>query len=116
MVSIEIMVTSDTATPLLERIKEALGLAAQARLRLGARASYASFVEFGTRRMAAQPFIRPAVDAYFNQLVQGVAEGALQGDVLAAFEEAGSNMEDLARGIVPVDTGYLQSTIFHEVK
>lgn len=31
--------------------------------RIGTDVHYASFVEFGTRRMRAQPFLRPALDA-----------------------------------------------------
>jgi len=97
---ITIKITKDTATPLLERIKQALGLAAQTRLRLGAKAGYAKYVEFGTRRMHAEPFIRPALDAYFSDLVEAIAEGVLTGDVMS---------------LCPVETGFLRSTIYHEV-
>jgi len=36
----------------------------------GASADYALFVEMGTYRMAAQPFIRPALEAYRDELLQ----------------------------------------------
>jgi HK97 gp10 family phage protein len=36
-------------------------------LELGATADYASFVEFGTRFMSAQPFLRPAFDGWINE-------------------------------------------------
>ena len=82
---------------------------------MGATAPYAVFQEFGTRFMSAAPFIRPAVDAYFGQAVQAIAEGIMKGDVLVGLEETGANMESLARELVRVDTGYLQSTIYHRV-
>jgi HK97 gp10 family phage protein len=50
-------------------------------LELGATADYASYVEFGTRRMAAEPYIRPAFDAGQETLVQALALG-----VLSAFQ------------------------------
>lgn len=34
---------------------------------VGTRVDYASFVEFGTRKMAAQPYLRPAAKQGFNQ-------------------------------------------------
>ncbi len=50
-------------------------------LELGATADYAAYVELGTRRMAAQPYIRPAFDA--NQ--QRVYEACVLG-VMNAFQ------------------------------
>jgi HK97 gp10 family phage protein len=50
-------------------------------LELGATADYAAYVELGTRRMAAQPYIRPAFDAGQEALVQALALG-----VLSAFQ------------------------------
>jgi HK97 gp10 family phage protein len=44
-------------------------------LTLYAGADYASYVEFGTRRMSAEPFLRPAFDAYSNSLVDALALG-----------------------------------------
>lgn len=37
-------------------------------LELGATADYASYVEFGTYKMAAQPFLRPAFDGWINEV------------------------------------------------
>jgi len=34
---------------------------------VGTTVDYASFVEFGTRKMAAQPYLRPAAHKAFNQ-------------------------------------------------
>jgi HK97 gp10 family phage protein len=47
----------------------------------GAKADYAGFVEFGTRRSRAQPFIRPALDANQTRLVDAILKG-----VMNAFE------------------------------
>jgi HK97 gp10 family phage protein len=43
----------------------------------GATADYASFNEFGTRRMAAQPFIRPAFDANQQRLLDALLLGVM---------------------------------------
>jgi HK97 gp10 family phage protein len=43
----------------------------------GATADYASFNEFGTRRMAAQPFIRPALDANQQRLLDAMLLGVM---------------------------------------
>jgi HK97 gp10 family phage protein len=40
----------------------------------------------------------------------------LQVTVPARLEPVGAQMENIARGLVPVDTGYLQSTIYHALK
>ena len=44
----------------------------------GAAAPYSLFIEFGTYRMAAQPFIRPAIDAYTTQLLTAILQGVLR--------------------------------------
>ncbi len=43
---------------------------------------YAEHVEFGTSRMAAQPYMRPALDEHENEIVQAVR------DTVAAFVES----------------------------
>ena len=43
----------------------------------GATADYASYVEFGTRTMAAQPFIRPAFDANQQRLLDAMLLGVM---------------------------------------
>jgi HK97 gp10 family phage protein len=45
---------------------------AEMTLDTGATADYSSFVEFGTCKMAAQSFIRPAVDAHMDELGDNV--------------------------------------------
>lgn len=44
-------------------------------IRVGAEATYALFVEFGTRYMRAQPYIFPAVQKYLGQLEKMISEG-----------------------------------------
>jgi len=46
-------------------------------LELGASADYAPFVEFGTSRMSAQPFIRPAFDAGQQKLFEALIHGVM---------------------------------------
>lgn len=115
MVQISIGITKDTVTPLLEDIINQLRSAGTVHLRLGATAPYSVFVEFGTRKMAAQPFLRPAANAYFSQVVEALANGAANEDIRAGWEEAGANMQMMALSICPTRTGYLRSTIFHSV-
>lgn len=43
-------------------------------LKVGTNVEYASFVENGTSRMAAQPFLRPAVDAKAKDVVDEIRE------------------------------------------
>jgi HK97 gp10 family phage protein len=44
----------------------------------GATADYAGYIEFGTRRMAAQPFIRPALDANQQKLLDAMLLGVMK--------------------------------------
>jgi HK97 gp10 family phage protein len=40
----------------------------------GSEAPYAPFVEYGTRKMAAQPFMRPAAEARRNEIVKLITD------------------------------------------
>jgi HK97 gp10 family phage protein len=44
-------------------------------LTFGATASYAGYVEFGTRRMAAEPYLRPALDWSQDRIVNAILMG-----------------------------------------
>ncbi len=46
-------------------------------MELGATANYAIYVEMGTRRMAAQPYIRPAFDAAQQKMLDFLIHGIL---------------------------------------
>ena len=47
-------------------------------VRVGPTVDYGVYVEFGTRHMAAQPFLRPALDHKGPEAQQVIAEGARQ--------------------------------------
>jgi HK97 gp10 family phage protein len=47
-------------------------------LEAGATADYAPFQEFGTRRMAAHPFLRPAFDAYQQRIYDALLHGCIE--------------------------------------
>lgn len=53
-------------------------------VRIGADATYAMFVEFGTRYMRARPYLYPAIQAYLSQL-----ESIIREAIEAAKAEAG---------------------------
>jgi HK97 gp10 family phage protein len=46
-------------------------------LEFGATADYASYNEFGTSRMSAQPFIRPALDMSSQKILDAIRLGAM---------------------------------------
>jgi HK97 gp10 family phage protein len=46
-------------------------------LELGATADYASYNEFGTPRMSAQPFMRPALDASSQKILDAILLGTM---------------------------------------
>jgi len=52
--------------------------------RIGAEATYALYVELGTRHMQARPYLYPAIQAYLPQLEQNIREA-----IEAAKAEAG---------------------------
>ncbi len=49
---------------------------------IGPHTDYAEHVEFGTSRMEAQPYMRPALDEHENEIVQAVS------NTVAAFVES----------------------------
>lgn len=69
---------------------------------------YAFYVEYGTRHMAAQPYMRPAVEAA-SRRVEQVAHRADSNDELAAL--LAEEIEAEAKRLVPVDTGKLKASI-----
>jgi HK97 gp10 family phage protein len=46
-------------------------------LEFGAAMDYASYVEFGTSRMRAQPYMRPSLDAFQQRLLDAIRVGCL---------------------------------------
>src|SRR5690348_3671707 len=51
--------------------------------RVDVRAKYAGYVEFGTWKMAAQPYLRPAIDQHQREILNAVAE-AMIGEINVA--------------------------------
>lgn len=54
------------------RLRKVAGAAVTYSIGWTRRAFYGSFVEFGTRRQAARPFLRPAADTKFQEAVQTI--------------------------------------------
>lgn len=75
-----------------------------------AEADYAKYVEYGTYKMQAQPYMRPAARRVRQNMDVHLQTGAVRsGDTaVAAVAEA---VESEAKRIVPVDTGNLKNSI-----
>jgi len=54
--------------------------------RIGAEATYAMFVEFGTRRMQARPYLYPAIQMYLPQLEEIIREAIEVAKAEAGFK------------------------------
>lgn len=79
--------------------------------RVTADTEYAVYVEFGTRYMEAQPYMRPAV----NKTMRNAGSFADDADSTDEFVRMiAEEIADKARGQAPVDTGRLRDSI--EVK
>ena len=76
--------------------------------RIEAGAPYAIYVEFGTSRMQAQPFLRPAVEDVIANIDRHVDDVDSVEELLDELVEA---IADRARDRAPVDTGRLQRSI-----
>jgi HK97 gp10 family phage protein len=55
-------------------------------VRIGAEATYAMFVEFGTRRMQARPYLYPAIQMYLPQLEEIIRDSIEQAKAEAGFK------------------------------
>lgn len=75
---------------------------------VGSDVEYAAYVEFGTSKMAAQPYLRPALEEARRGLDQ-IADGVNSlSELIAAIA---LKVERTAKQIVPVDTGTLKASI-----
>lgn len=89
-----------------DRVKEFAG---RAEYVVGTNVEYAVYVEFGTSRMEAQPYLRPATKEVVSR----------KGDAIAAEAESAEEVvkrlaleiEGAAASKAPVDTGTLQASI-----
>jgi len=115
MVQMQLRIEMDSASPMLVRIRQNVMDSARVSMRFGASAPYASYVEFGTRRMGARAFILPAYRALIDDLDEAYMGGVMMGNALGRVDRVGSQMEQLAKALCPVRTGFLQSSIYHEV-
>lgn len=69
---------------------------------------YAVYVEYGTKFMDAQPYMRPAL----RYAAARAPQYAVQADSAERFAElVAEDAKEYAKSIVPVDTGYLRSQI-----
>jgi hypothetical protein len=75
---------------------------------VGTNTEYAIYVEFGTSKMAAQPYLRPAAEQARNEIPAIVAASD---SLEKAVQRVALRVEDIARRLVPVDTGNLRSSI-----
>lgn len=76
--------------------------------RVGTNVEYAVYVEFGTSRMEAQPYLRPAVEQAVTEM-DTIADSADSPDELV--EQLALRIEELAKKRAPVDTGTLRNSI-----
>lgn len=95
----------------LETLKE--GFNGNSRWIVGVGANYGAYVEFGTARMAAQPYLFPAARHVMRtEFEQIVSEAQNRSDPLEYIVEATATaIEAEATRRAPVDTGNLQNSI-----
>lgn len=75
---------------------------------VGTDVEYAVYVEYGTRHMEAQPYLRPA----FNQTMREADKYAARADDVDEFVELlAESVEEKAKERAPVDTGRLKKSI-----
>lgn len=75
---------------------------------VGTNVEYAPYVEFGTSRMGAQPYLRPAVDRARGNIdsIAGNADSLDEALRLIALD-----IEKESKNRCPVDTGHLKGSI-----
>jgi len=99
----------------LGRLAEGAEAAGRTTIRVGATAPYAGYVERGTRRMRARPFLAPALAtaerSLKGRLVAALPKGAQA--AAAAMLGVGSEVKVTAQRLAPVRTGNLRSSIYY---
>lgn len=79
----------------------------------GTSVEYAVHQEFGTSKMEAQPFLRPAIEQVMRNPV-GSAQHYVSGEIGSEAQlvrGVALAIEDLAKRFAPVDTGNLKGSI-----
>lgn len=97
------------AAATIEAIDDLRSFAEPAEYIVGTDVEYAVYVEFGTSRMAAQPYMRPAVKSVVNRKGDQFAEDAESAKDLV--KKLALEIEREAKERAPVDTGTLQNSI-----
>lgn len=85
------------------------GFSGDARYIVGVGAEYGAYVEFGTSKMAAQPYLFPAARHVFETEYERHAERATSADDLV--RRLALAIEREAKTRAPVDTGNLRASI-----
>mgnify|MGYP001561716920 CR=1 FL=1 len=73
--------------------------------------NYGIYQEFGTRYMAAHPFMTPALVAVAEPLAQGFKQMANLEDADRFVEKVARDAEGIAKANAPVRTGALRNSI-----
>lgn len=79
-----------------------------AEYRVKADTSYAVYVEFGTKYMEAQPYLRPAVNQTMRE-AESIFENS--DDIEDFVENLAERIQEIAKDRVPVRTGQLKRSI-----
>ena len=78
---------------------------------------YGIYQEFGTKRMAAQPFLIPAFEDAIKSLPKAVGQAVERGvDINKVLSKTAFDIQSMAQQRVPVDTGALKNSLHVEVK
>lgn len=75
---------------------------------VGSNVEYSIHVEYGTSRMAAQPYLRPAAEQTRREL-PAIVQSA--DSLEQAVQRAALRIEDISKRLVPIDTGRLRGSI-----
>ncbi|HXI15484.1 MAG TPA: HK97-gp10 family putative phage morphogenesis protein [Chloroflexota bacterium] len=98
----------------LHRLGEGAEAAGRTAIRVGATAPYARFVESGTRRMRARPFLAPALEqaerSLKGRLVAALPKGAQP--AAAAMLGVADEVKATAQKLAPVRTGNLRASMY----
>ncbi|HXI17662.1 MAG TPA: HK97-gp10 family putative phage morphogenesis protein [Chloroflexota bacterium] len=115
MVATSITITGvKEAQATLTRLREGAEAAGRTTLRVGPTAKYASYVEQGTRRMRARPFLAPALatveDSLRGRLIAALPKGAQS--TAAAMLGVATTLKSAAQKRAPVRTGNLRGSMY----
>lgn len=72
---------------------------------------YGVYQEFGTSKMAAQPFITPAMDAVRPTFIEGLKQIKNLEQLEMFVDKVAYDALAVAMDNVPVDTGYLKNSL-----